>query len=186
VPYASVSPEAAAHTVTATSASKAWNVPGAKCAQLILSNDADARAWEPDDDLLAEGASTLGALAATAAYTHGRAWLTDLIDYLDGSRAALADALAGTGIGYLPPEGTYLAWLDLRTTLDAHADDDALPPWRTARPGALGSWLRRRTGVAITDGALCGDAGRGFVRMNLAMPRPLVVEAARRIADRLA
>ena len=40
VPYASVSETAAGHTVTATSASKAWNLPGLKCAQLVLTNDA--------------------------------------------------------------------------------------------------------------------------------------------------
>jgi len=46
VPYASISPEAAAHTVTTTSASKAWNLPGLKAAQLILSSDADREAWD--------------------------------------------------------------------------------------------------------------------------------------------
>ena len=187
VPYASVSAAAAAHTVTAVSASKAWNIPGLKCAQVILSNDADADAWAPDDVLLTEGASTLGALANAAAYTAGREWLTDLLAYLSGTRDAVAAALAGSAVGHRPPEGTYLAWLDLRAALDAHADDaDAPPPWRTAAQGALGGWLARRTGVFGTDGALCGEAGRGFVRLNLAMPRPMAVEAARRIADRLA
>lgn len=187
VPYASVSPAAAGHTITALSASKAWNIPGLKCAQVVLGNDADAAVWAPDDVLLTEGASTLGAVANAAAYTAGREWLADLLGYLDGTRAAVAQALAGSRVGHRPPEGTYLAWLDLRAALDAHAGDaDAPPPWRTAAPGALGRWIGRRTGVFLTDGALCGEAGRGFVRLNLAMPRPMAVEAARRIADRLA
>ena len=46
VPYASVSEVAASHTITSTSASKAWNLPGLKCAQIIISNDADAEVWE--------------------------------------------------------------------------------------------------------------------------------------------
>ncbi len=179
VPYASVSPAAAAHTVTAMSASKAWNIPGLKCAQVVLS-DADAALWAPDDDLLTEGASTVGAVANAAAYTSGRAWLSDVLDYLDGNRAALADAV-GDVVGYAPPEGTYLAWLDLRAGLDRHAGTD-VPPWRTAPPGAVGRWLAARTGVMTTDGSLCGEAGRGFTRVNLAMPRPLVTEAGRRIA----
>lgn len=45
VPYASLSATTAAHTVTATSASKAWNLPGLKCAQLIITNEADAAVW---------------------------------------------------------------------------------------------------------------------------------------------
>ncbi len=185
VPYASVSPAAAGHTVTATSASKAWNIPGLKCAQVILSNDADARAWAPDDVLLTEGASTPGAIANTAAYTAGREWLADVLTYLDGSRAALADALADSRVTYRPPEGTYLAWLDLREALD-HAALTGAPSWRTAAPGSVARWLGKETGVALTDGALCGEAGRGFARLNLAMPRPLVAEAGRRIAARLA
>jgi cystathionine beta-lyase len=190
VPYAALSPSTAAHTVTATSASKAWNIPGLKCAQVVLSNDADAAAWAPDDVLLTEGASTLGAIANTAAYTDGREWLADTLSYLDGNRRILADVLADVApqIGYRVPEGTYLAWLDLRAALAARADaarsdDDAPPPWGSSPIGAVGRWLLRHSGVAVTDGGLCGEAGRGFARLNLAMPRPLVAEAARRIAD---
>ena len=46
VPYASVSEAAASHAITGTSASKAFNVPGLKAAQLITSNDADEQRYE--------------------------------------------------------------------------------------------------------------------------------------------
>ena len=55
----------------------------------------------------------------------------------------------------------------------------------TAEPGELARWLRRVSGVTVTDGARCGQAGRGFARLNLAMPRPLVEAAGRRIAAAL-
>ena len=45
IPYASLSEVTAGHTLTATSASKGWNLPGLKCAQLILSNEADRELW---------------------------------------------------------------------------------------------------------------------------------------------
>ncbi len=177
VPYASVSPAAAAHTVTGVSASKAWNIPGLKCAQVVLTNDDDLRTWLRHDDLLTEGASTVGAVANAAAYTDGRPWLADTLAYLDGNRRALAEALADArGVDYRMPEGTYLAWLDLREALAA------LPAGAGPGEEPLGRWLRRATGVALTDGVLCGDAGVGHVRVNLAMPRPLVVEAGRRLA----
>ena len=177
VPYASVSPATAAHTITGVSASKAWNIPGLKCAQLVLTNDDDLQAWRRDDDLLTEGASTIGAVANTAAYTRGRGWLADALTYLDGNRHALAESLAAAPrIGYRMPEGTYLAWLDLRAALAA------LPVGAGPGEEPLGRWLRRTTGIALTDGALCGEAGSGYVRLNLAMPRPLVVEAGRRLA----
>lgn len=182
VPYASVSEAAAAHTITGMSASKAWNVPGLKCAQLVLSNDDDVALWSRDEDLLAEGASTVGAVANTAAYTAGRDWLADTVAYLDGNRRAFAATLAEHAplVRHRMPEGTYLAWLDLREALAALPDG--------AGPGdePVARWLRRASGVAATDGVLCGAAGEGHLRVNLALPRPLVVEAARRLAACLA
>lgn len=176
VPYASVSDAAAAHTVTATAASKGWNVAGLKCAQVVLS-PADDRAWRrlPHDP--AEAISTLGAVASIAAYRDGEPWLDELVVYLGANGHAFVGALAEHAPEVLvaAPEGTYLAWLDLR---------GALPPEAAGlADGALGDWLRRRSGVTTVDGSRCGTAGQGFVRVNLATPRPVVLDIARRIGD---
>ncbi|NTW41500.1 MAG: aminotransferase class I/II-fold pyridoxal phosphate-dependent enzyme, partial [Cellulomonadaceae bacterium] len=119
VPYASVSPLAAGHTVTATSASKGWNVAGLKCAQLIVSNDADAAAWAPLREAASHGASTLGVIANTAAYAHGGAWLDGMLRELGENVRTFTAELAAhaPAIGFTPPAGTYLAWLDLRPAL---------------------------------------------------------------------
>ena len=171
IPYASVSEAAAAHVVTATSASKGWNLPGLKCAQFIVSNDADASAWEATGELYEHGTSTLGVLANVAAYTGGAGWLADVVSYLDGSRTLLRDLLAARlpDIEYRPPEGTYLAWLDCRP-LDLG-------------DGSPADFFRDKARVLLTDGADCGDAGRGYVRLTLATPRPVLREIVRRMAD---
>lgn len=171
VPYASVSEITAGHTITAMSASKAFNLPGLKCAQTVLSNDADRATWRRAGVLAEDQASTLGALAATAAYADGGAWLDDVVGYLDGNRRALAELVAEhlPGVGYTMPEGTYLAWLDFR----AVGVED---------PARL---FRTRAHVAATSGALCGDAGRGFLRFNIATGRPILVEALTRMGEAL-
>ncbi|MFT4134948.1 MalY/PatB family protein [Microbacterium sp.] len=172
VPYASISDAAAAHTITATSASKSWNLPGLKCAQLILSNDADARAWEQLGPMAGHGASNLGVIANTVAYTSGRPWLERVIAYNDANRHALAELLVEhiPGIRYTPPEGTYIAWLDCRGLgLDNPAQ-----------------FFREQAGVALTDGLACGAPGAGFVRFVFATPRPIVERAVRQMADALA
>jgi cystathionine beta-lyase len=173
IPYASVSPVAARHCVTAVSASKAWNLPGLKCAQLIVTSDADAQAWESSWPLYEHDASTLGAQATIAAYRDGRAWLSDVVGYLDGSRHLLARLLAEhlPGVGYQVPEGTYLAWLDCRG-LD-------LPP-------DLAAFFLERAGVLATNGAACGDAGQGFLRVNFATPRPILAEMIRQVGAAVA
>lgn len=165
IPYASISEVAAEHTVTATSASKAWNLPGLKCAQMIISNDADAEVWEEIGFMASHGASNLGVIANTAAFSSGRPWLDQVVSYLDGNRHALADLLAEhlPDVRYTRPQGTYIAWLDCR-----ELDFDGANP---------ADFFREQAGVSLTDGIACGVAGTGFVRMIFATPRPILEQA---------
>jgi cysteine-S-conjugate beta-lyase len=94
VPYATLSSTAAGHAITAVSASKAWNLPGLSCGQLILSNDADRAAFAALPTAVTHGTSPLGAVAAAAAYTQGAPWLDGVLAYLDDNRQALAQLLA--------------------------------------------------------------------------------------------
>jgi cysteine-S-conjugate beta-lyase len=172
VPYASLSALTAGHTVTAVSASKAWNLPGTKCAQLVLSNDQDAETWVRVGRRYEHGASTLGVVAGIAAYEDGGPWLDQVLGYLEGNRRLLTELLADRApqVGSTPPEGTYLAWLDLREAgLGEHPAEALL----------------ERTRVAVIDGPACGKAGSGFVRYNFATPRPVLEETVDRIGKAL-
>jgi cystathionine beta-lyase len=173
IPYAPLSAATAAHTVTGTAASKGWNLPGLKCAQLLLSNDQDAATWAERGSPFEHGTSTPGVQATTAAYRDGGPWLDDAVAYLDGNRALLARLLAEhlPEIGYRPPEGTYLAWLDCRA-LFAGRGIEASPA----------EFFLAKAQVMLTDGAACGDVGRGHVRLNFATPRPILAEIVRRLA----
>ena len=169
-PYASLSDATARHTVTATSASKAWNLPGLKAAQLLLSNADDAAHWERVGSLYTHGASTPGVLASTAAYDSGGRWLDGVLRYLDGNRRHLAELLADRlpAVRWTPPEGTYLAWLDCRE-LDL--------------PTSAGEFFLERAGVAMVDGPECGAPGAGHVRLNFATPRQILTTIVDRMAD---
>src|SRR5258708_31934662 len=57
IPYPSTSDTAASHALTATSASKAWNLPGLRCAQVILTNEPDQERWEQMGFFASHGAS---------------------------------------------------------------------------------------------------------------------------------
>jgi cystathionine beta-lyase len=172
VPYASVSADAAAHTVTATSASKAWNLAGLKCAQFITSNDADEAVWESIAERASHGASNLGVIANTVAYREGAEWLKKVVDYNDGNRHYLAELLREhiPEMGYVPPEGTYIAWLDARGLgLGDHPAE----------------FFLREAGVAMTDGVACGEPGAGFMRFIFATPRPVIEQAVVQMAAAL-
>jgi len=172
IPYAATSATAAAHTLTATSASKAWNLPGLKCAQVILSSEPDRERWEEMGFFAAHGASNPGVVANIAAYRHGEAWLDEVLAYLDDSRRLLAGLLERhlPQVRYRPPDGTYLAWLDC-TAMDL--------------PGSPGALVTDRGRVTVIDGPAFGDGGPGAFRLNFATPQPILSEMVGHIAAAL-
>lgn len=169
VPYASTSPVAAGHTVTALSASKAWDLPGLKCGQVILSNPDDVETWDRVAAVGSPAPSVLGVAASVAAYRSGETWLDELVGYLDRNRRALAELLVEhlPEVGYDLPEGTYLAWLDCRELGMDHR--------------APAEFFHREAGVVAVDGAECGEAGRGQLRLNFATPLPILRRAVTRM-----
>ena len=160
VPYATVSDATAAHTVTVTSASKAFNLAGLKCAQVVASNHADAARWRELRVFESAGPTPIGVAASVAAYRDGGHWLRDLVTYLDHNRRALADLLAAgvPAIGYQPPEATFLSWLDCAAL---GFDDPARFFLDNAR-------------VAVSDGPPFGPRCEQYVRCNFATSRALL------------
>ncbi|GGF21988.1 MalY/PatB family protein [Subtercola lobariae] len=170
IAYASLSPETAAHTITSTSASKAWNLPGLKAAQLITSNDFDEELYQTFGFAVLHGASTLGVVASAVAYAEGRPWLTEVVDYLDGNRQLLGRLLAEhlPEVRYSIPQATYIAWLDCSAL---------------GIEGSVADFFRVEAGVTVTDGALCGRGYEQYVRLIFAMPAPLLEEAVVAMAE---
>lgn len=171
VPYASVNEAAASHTITAVSASKAFNLPGLKCAHLITSNDADDKKWGEVGFLAEHGASTIGVLANAVAFESGKPWLDEILAYLDGNRTLLKELLDHhlPEVVYNVPQGTYLGWLDMTAYSSLPAD--------------IAGFFRDNAAVAITDGQACGQLGEGRVRFNFAMSKELIEQAIEAMAQ---
>jgi cystathionine beta-lyase len=170
IPYASL-PGAREHSVTVLSASKAWNVPALKCAELVLGSRADAQAWAALPTVANHGSSTLGVAANLAAYTQGDEWLDELVAYLDRARAVFGEEIARQlpQARLLPMAASYLAWLDLRE----YGHDD---------PAAV---CRQRGRVIVNDGRTFGPGGEGHVRVNLGTSLDRIREIVRRLATAL-
>lgn len=168
IPYASVNSAAASHTITAISASKAWNLPGLKCAQVILSNDADRDVWARVGFFASHGTSNLGAVANLAAYSTGGDWLANIVDYLDRNRRSLSDLVSEhlPGVHYHQPEATYIAWLDFRDTALSSSPE---------------TFFKENASVQMSDGATCGKGFNGFTRFTFATPHHVMVTAFERM-----
>ncbi|MCC6945468.1 MAG: aminotransferase class I/II-fold pyridoxal phosphate-dependent enzyme [Thermomicrobiales bacterium] len=173
LPYASLSETTANHTVTSASASKAWNLAGLKCAQLVLTNEADAAKWKEMGFLVEHGAAPMGIIANAVAFSEGKPWLDEVLAYLDGNRRLLVDLLAEhlPEARYIMPEGTYLTWIDLSAY---------------QLPGDLGVFFRENAKVAVVDGKACGGCGAGAIRFNIAMSRDLLSQAIEQMGKAVA
>ncbi len=149
------------------SASKAWNLPGAKAALAVAGEDA-AEDLERMPEEVAHGATHLGVTSHVAALREGGAWLDGLLAGLEENRRLVQELVAEhlPDVGYRVPDGTYLAWLDCRRL---GLDD----PGRT---------FLKKGRVALQRGSDFGTGGEGFVRLNFATSPELLAEAVRRMA----
>ena len=171
IPAASVSDTAAQVCVTVTATSKAWNIAGLKCAQMIFTNDV-AR-WNAVPWMLRDGVSILGLVAAQACYEAHTSFLDDQVAQLKANRDFLVAELPKRAPGVLTanPEATYLMWLDFRNT--PLADQPA-------------AQLMRKSKIALNEGTTFGQGGEGHARLNFACSPDTLEIAIDRIASAVA
>ncbi|MFE3453476.1 MalY/PatB family protein [Nonomuraea sp. NPDC059194] len=155
IPFASILPE---RTITLTSATKAFNLGGVRCALAHLGPPRIREALQAQPSFLYGAANVFGVEATVAAWKHADGWLRDTMTVLDRNRRLIASRVPG----YVAPEATYLAWLDL------------------GRPG-MTEVLEREARILVSDGAAFGPGGETFVRINFATSTGIVSE----VLDRL-
>jgi cystathionine beta-lyase len=171
VPFISLDPRFAGLTVTCTAPSKTFNLAGLQVANLIIPSPGLRETFK--QQVTSSGYSQLnplGLVAGTAAYTHGAAWLEELLEYLRGNVAFMRDYLAEhiPDVRLIEPDGTYLAWLDLRRLgLTEQAKRELVV---------------ERARLWLDAGTMFGAGGEGFERINLACPRSTLASALDRLA----
>ncbi len=161
-------PGAAEIAISVVSASKAFNLAGLKCAAVVTASRQTAQVVERFRFDTGDRVGHLGALASIAAFTDGDPWLASLLATLDARRAQLG-ALLRThlpAVRWVPPEATYLAWLDCSA-------------WDTAEPRDL---FLEEGRVALEPGTRYGAVGAGHVRLNFATSPEILTEAVTRMA----
>lgn len=170
IPIASISPKFAANTITAVAPSKTFNTAGLRTAAMITFNSELCNRMNTTlQNNRAASISTFGLDAYIAAYTSGDEYLEQLLTYLTGNIRYLDETLKAftPRIKLIPPEGTYLMWLDCR---ELGLDDSSLDDFFT-----------NQAAVGLDKGFWFGAEGSGFMRMNVACPRATLEEAMRRI-----
>jgi cystathionine beta-lyase len=169
-PYLSVS--GTEPDVSLTSASKGWNLAGFKAAVAIGGADAldDLKAI---NHRMGTHPGHIAVIAHSTAFEQARPWLDSAINGIDANRRLLAELLAQhlPEARYLPPESTYLAWIDCRGL--GLGDDPAKIFLEQGR-------------VGLSSGIPFGEGGEGHARFNLATSPAIVTEAVERMAAAVA
>ncbi len=173
IPFASLSPEIARRTVTLSSASKAFNIPGLRCAVAHFGSEALQQRFNAvAPKRFRGGLGLFGLAASTAAWRFGQPWLDEVVPYLQSNRDFAQTFLAERipEIRFYRPSATYLAWLDcaelaLATTPATH--------------------FLQHARVALSDGRLFGSGFDSHVRLNFATSRPILREILERMARSL-
>ena len=172
IPFASVSAACRDNSITCLAPTKTFNLAGLHSAALSVPDREIRRRVQQalHTDSLAEPGS-FAVCAAEAAYGQGAPWLDALRDYLAENRRRVAEFLAAEvpGVRLVAGEATYLLWLE------------------TGLPSrALAAFLRARTGLFVTAGAVYGAPGDRFLRMNVACPRSVLEDGLRRLQEGMA
>lgn len=169
-PFLSAGADAERAGFAVTSASKAFNLAGLKCALMIAASDEHRRLLRELPVEVEWRTGLFGLMAAVAAFApESDEWLDGLLLTLDANRRLLRELLAEhlPEARYRLPDAGYLAWIDLSGL--GWGDN---PSRRILREGK----------VALHFGPAFGAEGRGYVRLNFGTSPEILTEAIHRIA----
>lgn len=156
--------------ITCTSVSKAFNMAGMMFAEIIIRDKELRDLYVATTNAYAMNVNPLSIAAHQAAYEKGYDWLDQLKTYLDGNFQLVKDTFAKElpKITFQIPQATYLAWVNMNPYL---GDVDDIP-----------NFMAYKAGVLLEGGdSLFVDNAKGYIRLNLAMPRATIEKGLQRI-----
>lgn len=170
--FASLSKEISDITVTCTAPSKTFNLAGFQISNIFISNTELRRKFR--HEVSAAGysqVSIMGLVSCQAAYEEGGEWLEQLKEYLVNNLDYLRKFLKENipQVKLVEPEGTYLIWLDFREMgLSKEQLEDLIV---------------NKAKLWLDSGAIFGDDGIGYQRINIACPRVTLEQAMNQLKD---
>ena len=170
-PFASVSEEAAACSITFGAPSKTFNIAGVVSSYSIVPNEELRRPfyeWLAANEL--NEPTLFAPIATIAAFRQGEEWRKQMLAYVEQNIDFVVDYLEQhiPAIRALRPQASFLVWLDCRALGLDHE--------------ALVNLFVNKARLALNDGEMFGPGGQGFMRMNVGTPRSVLKQALDRLA----
>ena len=170
IPFATLSPELAARTITFNSANKSFNIAGLRVGVAVFGSDELQQKFNLLPDRTRGGLTAFACVASRIAWTECEDWLNAAVQYIQDNRDYMTGFLRQRlpEVGYDHPEATYLAWLDFnKVNLGAEPLD----------------FFLEHASIALYDGTMFGPEGSGCTRINFATTRTILREILERTAQ---
>lgn len=174
IPIASIAGAEAKRIITCVAPTKTFNLAGVQAAIMIASDEHIRE--KLNQNALAHGQMSLNPFAAAAlkaAYEKGEPWLDELLPVISSNVDLVIEQfkISLPNIKIKKPEATYLLWIDYRET--GLSEDEIMDK------------LLQKGKLALERGSKYGEAGIGFLRMNVACPPSLVQDGINRFIQAL-
>lgn len=172
-PFAAVSKACQDNCITTNSPTKSFNIAGLQIANIITNNAEDRQKIDRAININEVcDVNPFGVIALQAAYNEGEDWIDQLNVYLwenyQALKAFFKDNLPQLEV--IDLEGTYLVWVNVRAT--------------GMTGNELTEKLLKEGKVFVNRGTMYGEtAGEDYIRINIAMPRSLMLEGLKRMKD---
>lgn len=170
VPIASLNETFSDITITCIAPTKTFNLAGLQASAVVVPNKQLRKAFKDIQERQGFfSLSTFGIIGMEAAYRSGEQWLEELLVYLRENVHTVKEYIDIhlPGISMMEPEGSYLIWLNCR---EIHLSDEEIK-----------NRLLNKGKLALEPGIKYGPGGEGFVRMNVACPKEVVLEGLERL-----
>jgi cystathionine beta-lyase len=172
IPFATVSDNAAKCSITFGAPSKTFNIAGIVSSYSIIPND-ELRAkyynWLIANEL--NEPTIFSPIATIAAFRNGESWRQQMLAYVEANINFVIDYCKQNipSIKPIKPDASFLVWLDCRS-LNLNHD-------------SLVNLFVKDAKLALNDGAMFGEKGNGFMRLNVATPRSILKQALDQLSN---
>lgn len=165
-PFATVSEDAGNNCITFMAASKTFNIAGLKSSYHIIQNKEIRKQYHEflrKNEL--DSVHVFATEPVAVAYDKGDEWLEQMLEYVEANIDYMEEYLKANmpRMGMVRPQASYLVFLDARGLGLPHDE--------------LVEFFIREAKVGLNDGAMFGEGGSGFMRMNLGCSRSLLEKA---------
>jgi cystathionine beta-lyase len=172
IPFASVSETAANCSITFGAPSKTFNIAGVVSSYSIVPNDALRTKfynWLTANEL--DAPTIFSPIATIAAFRKGEEWRQQMVSYVENNIKYVVSFCAKNipAIKPIIPDASFLVWLDCRALNINHQQ--------------LIDLFVKKARLALNDGAMFGEQGNGFMRLNVATPRAILEKALQQLSN---